>query len=104
MTTSEGFVRQHGDDLILSVHVLPRARNNEVLDVVEGQLRIRTTATPADGKANQAVIKLLAKYLHVAPSRIAIVRGKAHRNKQVLVSGPVDLPAAIAPGGAANGL
>ena len=104
MTTSQGFARRHGDDLILSVRVQPRARNNEVLDVVNGQLRIRTTATPADGKANQAVIKLLAKYLHVAPSRISIVRGKSHRDKQLHVSGPVDLPAAIAPGGTTNGL
>ncbi len=55
MTTSQGFARRHGDDLILSVRVQPRARNNEVLDVVNGQLRIRTTAAPA---AQQMVYSL----------------------------------------------
>lgn len=50
-----------------------------------GLIHVRTTAPPSDGKANKAVIKLLADYLNVAASRISLLRGQTHRNKQFLV-------------------
>lgn len=97
-------MRQDGDDLVLSVRVQPRASKNEILDVRDGRLRLRTTAPPTDGKANQAVIKLIAAYLQIAPSRISLMRGKTQRNKQLRIAGPVKLPQSGAPGDAANGL
>jgi len=53
--------------------------------VSNGFLQVRTTAPPADGKANKAVAKLLADYLEVPISRIELLRGTTHRNKQFLV-------------------
>lgn len=50
-----------------------------------GLIHVRTTAPPSDGKANKAVVKLLADYLNVAASRISLLRGQTHRNKQFLV-------------------
>jgi uncharacterized protein (TIGR00251 family) len=78
-------MRRDGNDLVLSVRVTPRARHNEVAGIRNGDLHVRTTAPPADGKANKAVVKLLADYLDVAPSRISLLRGETHRNKQFLV-------------------
>ena len=104
MPGGKSCVRHVGEELALSVRVQPRASRNEVLEVRNGQLLVRTTAAPADGKANNAVIKLLAEFLHVAPSRIRLVRGKTQRNKELRISGQVQLPPAIAPGGKANGL
>jgi uncharacterized protein (TIGR00251 family) len=102
---SEGScVRQLDDELVLSIRVQPRARSNEVLDVRNGRLLVRTTAAPADGKANKAVIRLLASFLDIAPSRIRLVRGKTARNKELRIEGPLELPPAIAPGHPANGL
>ena len=69
----------------MSVRVTPRAKHNEVAEVRNGALYIRTSAPPADGKANKAVVKLLADYLDIAPSRISLLRGQTHRNKQFLV-------------------
>jgi uncharacterized protein (TIGR00251 family) len=97
-------MRQDGDDLILSVRVQPRASKNEILDIRDGRLRLRTTAPPADGKANVAVIRLIAGYLQIAPSRITLLRGKTQRNKQLRVAGPIALPRATVPGHTANGL
>jgi len=77
--------RVQDDNLIVSVRVSPRAKHNEVTGVANGYLQVRTTAPPADGKANKAVVKLLAKYLGVAASRIQLLRGQTHRNKQFLV-------------------
>jgi uncharacterized protein (TIGR00251 family) len=78
--------RVAGDDLIVSVRVTPRAKRNEIGDVVNGLLQIRTTAPPADGKANKAVIKLLAEFVDVPPSRVTLLRGATSRNKQFVVT------------------
>jgi uncharacterized protein (TIGR00251 family) len=104
MVATEPCVRRAGDELALSVRVQPRSSSNEVVDVRNGRLLIRTTAAPADGKANKAVIRLLASFLGVAPSRIRVVRGQTQRNKVLHISGPVELPRAIAHDLEANGL
>lgn len=77
--------RQQGNDLVISVRVTPRARHNSVSGVANGALQVRTTAPPADGKANKAVIKLLAGFLKVPQSSISLLRGQTHRNKWFLV-------------------
>jgi uncharacterized protein (TIGR00251 family) len=81
--------RRDGDDLLVQVRVQPRTSSNEILSPRDGRLRLRTTASPVDGKANKAVIKLLADFLGVAPSRISLVRGTTQRDKQLRVRGPV---------------
>jgi uncharacterized protein len=80
--------RPQGDDLVVAVRVIPRAKHDAVVGVVDGFLRIRTTAPPADGKANKAVIKLIAKYLGLPPSRVELLRGQTHRQKHLLIKGP----------------
>ncbi|MDH3846151.1 MAG: DUF167 domain-containing protein [Gammaproteobacteria bacterium] len=97
-------MRRVGDNLAVSVRVQPRASRNVVMGVRDGRLLVRTTAAPSDGKANKAVVKLLAGFLDIAPSRIRVVRGQTQRNKLVRISGPVVLPPAIFHDGAANGL
>jgi len=56
--------------------------------VAEGDvLRVYVTVVPEDGKANAAVLKLLAKALGVPKSRLEIVRGHTARDKVVRVTG-----------------
>ena len=79
----------------------PRARRDEVVGERDGRLVVRVTAPPLDGRANDAVRKLLAKRLGVAPSKVAVVRGHAGRDKLVEVEGLDDadvLRRALAPG------
>jgi uncharacterized protein (TIGR00251 family) len=72
--------------------VSPRAKHNTVTGVSDGSLIVRTTAPPADGKANKAVIGMLARFLDVAPSRISLLRGGTTRHKQFLIrDGAVEL-------------
>ena len=104
MTAAESCVRRVGDEIALAIRVQPRAASNAVLEVRDGRLLVRTTAAPADGKANKAVIRLVAAFLDIAPSRIRLVRGQTQRNKLLRISGPVDLPQAIVPDPDANGL
>lgn len=69
------------------VRVHARASRNEVTVDDAGLIHIRTTAPPADGKANKAVAKALADYLRIPVSRVELLRGQKHRNKQFLIKG-----------------
>jgi uncharacterized protein (TIGR00251 family) len=78
---------------LLEVRVQPRARRNEVVAQAGGVFRVRVTAAPEGGKANRAVIGLLAEALDIAPSRIALVRGAASRDKLFRIErGSLTLP------------
>jgi len=70
----------------LAIRVTPRARRNEIVEIMsDGTVRIRLTAPPAEGKANEALIDFLANVLDVSKSRIEIVAGVTGRDKLVSV-------------------
>lgn len=57
------------------------------VDKIDGQHYIvRVTASPVDGKANEAVIRVLAEFFDIAPSTITIVKGLAAREKIVTIA------------------
>jgi uncharacterized protein YggU (UPF0235/DUF167 family) len=58
----------------------------------EGAVVIRVTAAPVDGKANEALCRLVAKKTGVAPSRVSVIRGHTARDKVLRVEG-VEAPA-----------
>jgi uncharacterized protein (TIGR00251 family) len=59
----------------------------------DGGLKIRLTAPPVDGAANEALVKFLAAQLGVAKSNVEIVSGHTSREKIVRVNGisPADM-------------
>ena len=61
--------------MLLEVRVLPKARRNSVEVLPGPKVRVHVTAAPEGGKANDAVIALLARRLGVAKSVIKILRG-----------------------------
>lgn len=71
----------------LPLRVQPRARRNEIAGERAGALLVRVTAPPVDGKANDAVRRLIARRLGVPASRVSIVRGESSRDKVVQVEG-----------------
>ena len=70
---------------IIRVRAQPKASRNEVVEYRDDVLRVRVTAPPEDGKANTAVIVLLAESLGIARSRVRITRGYTSRDKLVEV-------------------
>ncbi|NQW17363.1 MAG: DUF167 domain-containing protein [Chloroflexi bacterium] len=71
----------------LEVKVTPRSKRNSVEFTSSGQLRVHVTVAPEAGKANEAVLKLLAKSLGIPKSRMSIIRGQTNRDKVIAIEG-----------------
>jgi uncharacterized protein (TIGR00251 family) len=71
----------------LAIRVQPRARRSEVAGEREGAVVIRVTAPPVDGRANEAVCRLICKRLNVPRGAVSIVRGESARDKLVRIEG-----------------
>lgn len=78
--------------LIVNLHVTPKASKNRIGPVAQGPdgnvvLKVYATAVPDDGKANAAVINLLAKTWKLPKTSLAILRGVTHRQKVLEIIG-----------------
>jgi len=74
----------------LSVRLTPKAAHNKVVGVIAAQegktvLKVAVTAVPEKGKANAALVKLLAKSLGLPKSAFLITSGQSDRNKQIFI-------------------
>ncbi len=69
------------------VHVQPRASRTEVAGLHGEALKVRITAPPVDGAANETLRRFLADALSVPTSAVRIVQGESGRRKVVEVSG-----------------
>ena len=83
--TLEVVTRKNG--CTFQVRVQPRSRRNEITGLHGDALKIRLTAPPVAGKANQALQKFLAKQLGVPSSSVEILTGHTSCQKQVRVAG-----------------
>jgi len=82
-------------DVVVTVHVQPGARRTEVVGRHGDALKVRVTAPPVDGQANQAVIALLAATLAVPPSSITLAAGTSSRRKRLRITAPADPTALV---------
>ena len=87
--------RWDGADLVLQLHVQPRASREGLADVSAHGLKVRLTAAPAEGGANAALRKLLAREFRVPQADIGLERGASGRHKQVRIRDPRRLPAQL---------
>jgi uncharacterized protein (TIGR00251 family) len=80
-------IRCYSDCIILPVRVTPRGGRDCLLPFEPGDafIRLKVSAPPEDGKANAAVIRLLAEVLGLPKSRVAVSRGEKSREKQIRV-------------------
>ena len=70
----------------LAIRVTPRASRNEIVEVqADGTVKIRLTAPPVEGKANEALVKFLSEVLDVSPAKIEIVAGATGKDKLVSI-------------------
>jgi uncharacterized protein (TIGR00251 family) len=87
-----GFFHWHDDDLFLQVRVQPRSSRDQVSSILDDRLRIKITAPPVHGKANNHLVKYLSREFKTPASRISVLSGHSARNKQLLISRPAVVP------------
>lgn len=80
-------LREDKDGVTFRVRVQPRASRNRLAGVMDGALKVRLTAPPVDGEANEACLKFLAGLLGVPGKSVHLVSGHTGRNKTVKVQG-----------------
>lgn len=73
--------------VILSIRTQPGSSKNRIIGEYGGRLKLAVTAAPEKGKANKAVIELLADTLRIHESSIHIISGESSRDKRVLIEG-----------------
>ena len=93
---TEDWYRWDGPDLLLNLKIQPRASKDEFSGPLAGAYKVRLTAPPLDGRANNHLKAFLAKAFHVAKSEVAIETGEKGRQKRVRIINPKALPAGMA--------
>ncbi|MBL8908211.1 MAG: DUF167 domain-containing protein [Rhizobiales bacterium] len=80
------------DGLLVSVRVTPKSALDEISGLREAadgevSLAVKVRAQPEQGRANKAVIQLLASAMGLPKSRLSVAAGEAQRNKTILIAG-----------------
>jgi hypothetical protein len=75
----------HPEGVVVPVRASTAARRNAVTGVRDGMLRVSVTQAPERGKANEAIMVVLAKALGVRKSQVELVSGATSRQKRFLI-------------------
>jgi len=78
-----GWYTWQGNDLLLNVHIQPRARQDEICGIHGEALKIRITAPPVDGKANAHLTAFLARQCQLSKAAVTVVSGESSRQKRL---------------------
>jgi len=73
-------------DMILKIYLQPKSSKNEIVGPYQDGIKVKVTAPPIKGKANEALIRFLAKELRISPSCIEITKGHHSREKTLSIS------------------
>jgi len=74
------------EHIILKIYLQPKASKNEIVGPYRDGMKVKVTAPPVEGKANEALIHFLAKALKIPPAHIEILKGHHSREKTLKVS------------------
>ena len=83
--TNMVWLRESKKGLTFDIQVIPHASRAEIAGVQEGAFKVKVTAPPVEGAANEACIKLLAGELRLKKSQLEIFSGAKSRKKTVMV-------------------
>lgn len=82
------FFRWDGSDLLLHLRVQPKADRDSIAGTHGDALKVRITAPPTEGKANQHLVRLFAKELGMAKGAVTVAKGTKGRDKTLRLEGP----------------
>jgi uncharacterized protein (TIGR00251 family) len=80
-------VTEHAEGCVLPVRAQPGARRAGIQGEQAGALKVAVTAPPEEGRANQSLVEVLRKALHVKRSQVELIAGQTSRDKRFLIRG-----------------
>ena len=80
-------ITTNASGVCLEVQVQPRSSRNQIVGEQDGRLKIKLTAPPVEGEANQALINYLAQLLQVPKKNVKLLKGESARHKLIEISG-----------------
>lgn len=81
-----------GKDLLIRAHIQTRAKQDGIVNIHNGRLRIRITAPPIAGKANKHLTAYLAAEFNLAKSDVEIIKGTLSKDKLIKIHNPQSRP------------
>ncbi len=79
--------RRTKDGIVIEVKVEPRSSKKGIAGVLDNMLKVKLTAPPVEGEANEQLIEVLAEAAGVRKSNIRILRGQSSKRKTVEIRG-----------------
>lgn len=80
-------IQERNGAVVFSVRVQPRASKDEIAGEIGGALKVRLQAPAVEGRANEALIELLAQLLKTPKSAVRILSGDRSRTKRIEIGG-----------------
>ncbi len=80
-------IRETEKGAVLEIRLLPRSSRCEIAGLQDGALKIKITAPPVEGKANEECIRFISGILKIRKSALTIIAGEKSKNKTILVTG-----------------
>ena len=87
--------RREGSTVILTLHVQPGAKRNEISGLHGTALKIRLAAPPTEGRANKTLLRLIADKMGVPSRQVSLKSGAKSRRKVVTITGSIVNPESL---------
>jgi hypothetical protein len=78
------------EEFILKVYLQPKSSKNELVGPYRDGIKVKVTAPPVEGKANELLIRFLARECGISPSSIKMIKGHHAKEKILKISGNVN--------------
>jgi uncharacterized protein (TIGR00251 family) len=89
--TLESFLgRPSVKETLVKVYLQPKSSKNEVVGPYRDGIKVKVTAPPVEGKANESLIRFLARECRISPSSIEMIKGHHAREKILKIAGNID--------------
>ena len=85
------FIRQYDDFFVISLKVIPKAKKNEIIGILDNMLKIKIASPPIEGKANSQIINFFSDYLNISKSKLEIISGEKSKCKHLKVKSSFEI-------------
>lgn len=80
-------IKETANGVIFHIHVVPKSAKNEYVGTQGDAMKLKITAPPVEGQANDACVRFLSELLKVRKSQVTILSGHTSKKKTIAVGG-----------------